>query len=318
MSTSHIQTLRAMLATGGRVRVAVAYWGVGSLDRLDIRIRSAADNDIIVVCDLMSGACNPAEIERLQKILGESRVLTRDQLHAKVWLTDRGAIVGSSNASANGLGFEGDELEGSIEANIFVDNAETLAAISRWFENDVLGEARKITKPGFREAHRRWKRRRVTRPLLSKQGSLLGAIRVDPTSLANRNVSVWVYEHTGLSRWASRSLESEQKARRDNSIDCWENAERPPPAGAYVLDFDAVEGVTAQLDGLYQVLSDEPLRNTKNGTLLLCKPVKRILGLPLGDQTSWERAASAAAKSKPHREEWGIEDFRKRFLSSAA
>jgi hypothetical protein len=265
----------------------------------------------------MSGACNPAEIERLQKILGESRVLTRDQLHAKVWLTDRAAIVGSSNASANGLGFEGNELEASVEANVFVDNAETLAAISRWFEEDVLGEARKITKPDFREAHRRWKRRRVTRPLLSKQESLLEAIRAAPTSLADRNITVWVYEHNGLTRWASQALKSEQKARRDNSIDCWENAERPPPAGAYVLDFD-VEGVTAQLDGLYQVLSDEPLRHTENGTLLLCKPVRRILGLPLGNQKSWERAASAAAKSKPHHEEWGIEDFSKRFLSSAS
>jgi hypothetical protein len=47
------------------LRVAVAYWGGGSVDRLDIK--SVAGNDTTIVCDLMSGACNPIEIECLQK-----------------------------------------------------------------------------------------------------------------------------------------------------------------------------------------------------------------------------------------------------------
>jgi hypothetical protein len=101
-----------LISQAHEVRVAVAYWGSGSFkwfERFDAE--SLASKDVVIVCDLMSGACNPDEIERLQKTLGKPGVRTRDRLHAKVWLTDRGAIVGSSNVSANGLGFEGDELK---------------------------------------------------------------------------------------------------------------------------------------------------------------------------------------------------------------
>ena len=181
----------------------------------------------------MSGACNPAEIERLQKTLGKPCVLTRDRLHAKVWLTDRGAIVGSSNVSANGLGFEGDELKGSIEANVFIDDAETLTAVSRWFENDVMDEAREITKADFKEAHRRWRRHRTTRPQPFTEGSLLDALRMNPSSLADRAFVVWVEEELpDLDPWADRILLSEQKARSNSRILCWQDVEEPvPPRG---------------------------------------------------------------------------------------
>jgi hypothetical protein len=108
--------IKKLLESSSQIRAAVAYWGADAMEQLGIE--GLAGRDVIIICDLMSGACNPDEIERLQKYLGRQRVLMRDNLHAKVWLTEKGAIVGSSNASANGLGFERAELRGSIEANL--------------------------------------------------------------------------------------------------------------------------------------------------------------------------------------------------------
>jgi hypothetical protein len=302
------RAVKGLISGAARARVAVAYWGVGSSDRFNIE--SVAGNDILIVCDLMSGACNPREIERLQKALGKSRMLTRDQLHAKVWLTDRGAIVGSSNASANGLGFEGDELKGSIEANVFVNDPETLAAISHWFENDVVQEAREITTEDLREAHARWKRHRITRPERPLTGSLLDAIRTHSASLVDKNLFIWVYEHADFDRWADRALKSEQKARHSSSIDGWQNVEGPiPPAGAYVLDFDIGPNGKAKLDGLYQVLHDNPLVKEKKNTLLLCMRARAFETYRRGNRKSWEDAATAAVRSSPGRDTWRIEDF---------
>ena len=246
---------------------------------------SLASKDVVIVCDLMSGACNPDEIERLQKTLGKPGVRTRDRLHAKVWLTDRGAIVGSSNVSANGLGFEGDELKGSIEANVFIDDAKTLAGIGHWFENDVMDQAREITKADLKEARRRRKDRLPSRPLLSTERSLLDVLRKDPSTLAKRNFVVWILEIPALDPWASRTLKSEQKARSNSHILCWQDVEDPVPrAGSYVLDFGVDKNGEAKLGGLYQILLDDHLVKTSKGNLLLCKPVKTLKGLTLGDR----------------------------------
>jgi PLD-like domain len=307
-------------ADAGRVRVAVAYWGVGSVDRLDIK--SVAGNDITIVCDLMSGACNPIEIKGLlkafQKPSGNSRVLMRDHLHAKVWLTDRGAIVGSSNASTNGLGFEGDELKDCIEANVFVDDAETLAAIDRWFEKDVMEDAKEITKADLKEAHRRWKRHRTTRPLPFAKGSLLEELRAHPSFFADRDFMVWVYEATEFDEWAEQTLDVEQKTRGNSSISGWQNIEGPiPPAGAYILEFFTGKNQKAKLGGLYQVLMNKPLITRGKSTLLLCEPLGTFDGRVLGDRKSWEQAATKAANSSPSRDEWRIEDFCEKFLKIA-
>ncbi len=75
-----------LLAGSARVRVAVAYWGKGAVSYL--QLESLRGRDVKIVCDLGSGACNPVEVEELQKLLGKKKVLTCDKLHAKVWLTE--------------------------------------------------------------------------------------------------------------------------------------------------------------------------------------------------------------------------------------
>jgi hypothetical protein len=312
------KTANELINRATSVRVAIAYWGHGSYDWLDTG--SIVAMDTTIVCDLMSGACDPDEILRLQNLLGKSRVLKRDRLHAKVWLTDQGAIVGSSNISANGLGWEGDdELHGSIEANVIVDDTVTLSAIRSWFESEVMTGATEITKEDFKEAHRRHKHHRITRPHPhSNRGSLLDAIRLDPAAFADRDFIVWIYSQGTQSAEAGRIIAAEQRARQNHTIEAWEDVIGPiPPAGALVLDFDlATRTRRASLDGLWQTLHDDPLvKKSKNGNVLLCRPVKKLLGLPLGDRKSWEKAATKAAADGNGQDEWSIADFSRKYLA---
>jgi hypothetical protein len=49
----------------------------------------------------MSGACNPDVIRKLMNLGAEIKMV--DGMHARIYWTRAGAIIGSANASANGL-----------------------------------------------------------------------------------------------------------------------------------------------------------------------------------------------------------------------
>jgi hypothetical protein len=210
--------IQALLTRAKRVRIAVAYWGAGAVERLGVE--GVGTEDVEVVCDVRSGGSNPTEVERLRDILGEKRVMTCDRLHAKVWITDLGAVIGSSNASANGLGHESDETIGLIEANIFVDDASALAVLERWFEQTVKPESRAVTAADLERARQLRKARRRDRPVPDAR-SVFEALQVDPLSLVGRDFLVWVYPHEDVSNWASDQLEAAQKDREDTRISCW-------------------------------------------------------------------------------------------------
>ena len=95
--------IKNLLSACSRARLAVAYWGSGAVARFGLNAVRKRTVDIEITCDLMSGACNPSEVKKLIKLFGPDRVRTRDRLHAKAWITDVGCVLGSSNASANGL-----------------------------------------------------------------------------------------------------------------------------------------------------------------------------------------------------------------------
>ena len=75
---------------------AVAYWGKDATKRTGLA-EHPNRAEVRVICDLLSGACNPNEIEELTRI--GVQVKTLDRLHAKVWISGHDVIVGSANAS---------------------------------------------------------------------------------------------------------------------------------------------------------------------------------------------------------------------------
>lgn len=139
--------VRDLLAEPG-VRCAVAFWGAGSEEL----ITGAGAR---VICNLRMGGTNPWAFAQVQ---AERR--KRDDLHAKVYIGARSAVVASANASVNGLGLEGGEQGHWIEAGMLTDDVGPLAA---WFEALWAGSD-EIQPADWRAARKAWAAR--TKPTL--------------------------------------------------------------------------------------------------------------------------------------------------------
>lgn len=135
-----------------KIHYAVAFWGTGSVENL--KIEDTAGGKII--CNIQSGCCNPDEIKKLMGIKG-IEVRTDAKLHAKVYSSSDGALLGSSNASTNGLAMDGQLAKGWKEANLLVRDKQTLAEIHEWFEarwSELEGQ--KITAEMLKDATKKW------------------------------------------------------------------------------------------------------------------------------------------------------------------
>ena len=149
-----------------RLQIAVSYWGKGALTttRLQERIEQKNSKPIQVLCDLLSGACNPEPIEELTELAKKSKnkvqVKTLSGLHAKVWISGSQVIVGSANVSANGLGFD-DRVsqEGNIEAGVELSRQDFAEEVKNWF-NEQWERAEPVDASRIQLAKERWNRRR--------------------------------------------------------------------------------------------------------------------------------------------------------------
>lgn len=199
--------------------LAVAYWGDGATERLGLQA-AAKRADVRIGLDLMSGACNPKEVRTLLRIMGRKNVVAVERLHAKVWVTDLGALIGSSNASANGFGHEGDdaELAQLIEANVAFSPLPSGAsrAWRKWFEREVWARGEFITEGMLREAERRWRAKRARRDVdraafAPSRAPLLEKLRSDPAFFRGKDLWIWVYAHGVLSKSAHEGLKAQQR-----------------------------------------------------------------------------------------------------------
>ncbi|HDR8990144.1 TPA: phospholipase D family protein [Burkholderia vietnamiensis] len=97
--------------------IAVAYVGI------DWKTYIAPENLKDIVLSPTVGT-NPAAIVEIAEVVGWEQVHFLDNLHAKIYLGERGAAVGSFNLTANGL-----SAEGLQEAGFVVDDALALAEL---------------------------------------------------------------------------------------------------------------------------------------------------------------------------------------------
>ncbi|MBR8070062.1 phospholipase D family protein [Burkholderia cenocepacia] len=97
--------------------IAVAYVGI------DWKTYVAPENLKDIVLSPTVGT-NPAAIVEIAEVVGWEQVHFLDNLHAKIYLGERGAAVGSFNLTANGL-----SAEGLQEAGFIVDDAPALAEL---------------------------------------------------------------------------------------------------------------------------------------------------------------------------------------------
>lgn len=150
--------LRAMLATASQAKLAVAFWGRGAIETLGLDRPNLA---LEVLCNPDSGACNPDEM-RLLLALPNVKLKRHPSLHAKIYWTPGAAVIGSSNASANGLVVEGG-ASGWRETNIQVEAPELVAQIKDRF-SALFDDGEEVTPEAIELAARLWKLRKRLQP----------------------------------------------------------------------------------------------------------------------------------------------------------
>ena len=182
------ERIAALVEKADNARIAVAFWGDGAVDGLGLARLGA---DARVVCNLRAGGTNPREIRRL--LDAGASVVQHDSLHGKVYLFPECVLVGSSNASANGLSLQGHESDYWEEANVHATDAVFLGQMSSWFER-VFAAGRPITEADLDAALDAWTRRR--RHIATKgsaAATLLDALRANPLIYADRRFYLVVY-----------------------------------------------------------------------------------------------------------------------------
>ena len=116
---------------------------------------------IRIVCNLTSGGTNPRVIEKLlSKGFG---VKHSSILHSKVYWTNRGVVVGSANASANGLSLESAEQDGWLEAAIHSNRPADIEAVGNYVD-EIWNASDEVTEQDLENAKKKWKNRRPFPP----------------------------------------------------------------------------------------------------------------------------------------------------------
>ena len=148
-----IKSLQAAVSSEAEICLAVAFWGAGAADRLGL----TGGHKARVICNLSMGGTNPSEIRKLLK--RGVNVLQHSKLHAKIGIVGTGlSFVGSSNMSANGLGFEAADLTGWEEANVLFDHVDQ--DVLERFEA-LWNQSQSITKDDLKAAEKSWRARRT-------------------------------------------------------------------------------------------------------------------------------------------------------------
>ncbi len=239
-----LEAIRRLFDAAPSAKIAVAFWGSGAVASLGL---DRAKFDIDVICNLDSGACNPIEIDRLRHLGPHASVRSDPRLHGKVYWTPDGVVVGSSNASTNGLAVE-IGLSGWAEANIQSNDREIIDATLTWFETRKQ-KSYEITDRQIVLATQLWNDRCRSAPAGLKLASDIGAaVRSSPDHPAWSSIKLAVYTED-YSREGRRALKEE---RRTNpilrSMGAYESWRDEIQAGDWLLDFQ-VDGAQGAFGG---------------------------------------------------------------------
>lgn len=251
-----LHEIKRLMAKSSIAELAIAFWGKGSLEELNIAERAGATK---VICNLALGGSNPAVIKALAAMSPLVSVQQSDRLHAKVYLFDDAAIIGSSNASANGLSFEGAETTHWHEANILVDDPTVLGDIRKWMAEL---QKSKITSNDLRLAQARWNDRRRMTPVIGR--TVLEALKDDPDQFKDRKI-YFVITVGSLSEKGNAFRDDLQKNHyKTDRVDVFEDWPELPKNG--ILLCFGIYGNTVVYDYVWERLPQYPDHDLGDGT----------------------------------------------------
>jgi len=268
------------MLSGAEIRIAVAFWGLGATKELGLLSCHTAPK---IICNLLSGGTNPNEIEEIQKALrtrfgDDFNIMQNDRLHAKVYLSTKGVIIGSSNASANGLSMEGRECSGWIEANLYSNQSIEIDDAGDWFSEVWQSkETRPITNNDIEIAKENWKRRRrlsLPERTTDPTHDLYNELQTNPANYTGKNLWFAIYGEPSSKEaddkiLAERSLVKTLGMSPDDvgGFEDWDDI----PNGADLICFDIGPRTRVTSDGIWRTPENRKKYTLSNGTeLVVC------------------------------------------------
>jgi len=181
-----LNAIKDVIDGGDDCRLAVAYWGLGAAERIGIK---GAKGEVQIICDPWGGACSKEELLALCRT-PNVRLRHLKDLHAKVYLSSKGAVVGSANASTKGLGKANGKTI-NHEAAVRFGAGDDRNDIRDWFslkwkhaypliEKDVIARVPDPPKPSSGA--------RISRP------TVLEVMSADPGWFQENRVRILVYD----------------------------------------------------------------------------------------------------------------------------
>jgi len=266
-------SITEIFSTSTQVDCAVAFIGEKALEVIP------KNCEVRMICNLESGATNPYAVRAL--IDNGVEIRTSKNLHAKVFIGDDFTIVGSANLSANGLGLEGNEIKGWIEAGYkVITNNEQKKVKEWWLEH--WGKSKVITINDINRHISIWSSRRKLRPNIATKKSLFDDLSSYPDSFKDRRIYL-VITTEYLSAEAEKTLVNVQgKLKNDTNVEAYEGWEELPE-NAYLIDFYVGPKGGVKSTGIYKspekkIVIEFTNSKQERKTLFLCYKVNNILG----------------------------------------
>ncbi|WP_139150786.1 phospholipase D family protein [Halofilum ochraceum] len=298
--TDIVQRVRDLIDEPGDAFLISAFWGKGAPEKL--LGSSTHMKQVRAICNLALGGTNP---DAVQDLLDRGVYIRHNSnLHAKVYASAHRAIVGSANASANGLGFEDEGSTQLYEAAIEVSDPNILADINSWAQSLWDSAATKeITKHDLKLARKAWERRRIKgRIHRNRNERLLDVLQNSPDDLRDRVVfAVYNEEESDLSKAAKgyikdRALElQEEQPQLAENLDGYENWREVDRLldGVDIIDlcFDRWGNLNNE-DVIWRVYGDSPVKDVKGASpiKLAYRPPDFAYRLPKRDIRVLEKA----------------------------
>lgn len=264
------EEIKDSIKKSDRVDIAVAFWGWGAKEQLGITRAKKTR----IVCDLLSGGCNPHEIRKLltPELSKNVEVRYLDRLHAKVYLTPDSVIAGSANASTNGLGREG--LLGTIEAAVLTNDRSAIDDAQAWFE-DQWKLSKRVTEPVIDQAIEAWTR---IRPAPDPKDTFLNVYLTNPSWFRRR---VWLTSFYSDASTAAKRKFDQVKAKyySPHQIENFDS-ENMPLIDVDVADTKEVkpgDAVIDPTDATYEVV--EIVKYRSDACIVLLKQKATVCGL---------------------------------------
>lgn len=288
--------LAACVPDSKNVRLAIAFWGDGAIEALAL---PKSLQHVKIVCNLRLGGTNPAEIRKLIK--AGANVRHSDQLHAKIYLLDEHAVVGSSNASSNGLSFQnGDSYQGWTEANILIGRGAVYDEVERLFAR-IWREASEVNETDLKDALKAWtaRRRAALADKKSAAPDLLTALYEQPALFQDRRYYLTI-DDTTISEEAESDLSRHQSQLEDAiTLSAWEDWDDMPANATFISFWKGRRRL--YFDGFYKTLDPSPpVLSGQKTNLQLVYDVNDVHSISeVGDITQWRKITARILKKYP-------------------